>query len=174
VRKPTKRGKLAASRSEDLSAENGRFDAAQYLAYLQSLAPNLEIGPADIERYKVFFLIRDFVSKFAFDADRAELSVSPDRAELEALAVCFRRYLKRTISLDEAFGQINATGKGRRGTREVVRVRDRQIHARALYKQFRSEKQPSKRAEANVARVLNCSESTAHTLIFRKRRIRSR
>lgn len=144
------------------------FDAAAYVEYLQSLAPGIRIESDDVARYEATTRIRDFVSSFTFLPDGQVVYAPPHYSELAWFAKRFSDYLKGSATLDESFG-LKATKRGRGSAKEKLRLRDREIRARAIYVASMSRGTLSKLAISEVAHEMRCSEAAANSLIFRNR-----
>lgn len=145
------------------------FDAGKYFECLEALSAPLQISPEDFPRYDAEFRIRDFVSCFSFENGLAtDTSIYPSHAQLKWLAERFDAYRRGKGSLDEAFG-LTGGGRGRRSARSKMAMRDRQIRAIVVFAESRKHGRSVDQAIAEVSQVLNCSESLAHSLVYRDR-----
>jgi hypothetical protein len=172
--------KLAPSKTRSAGSRKARlsrFNAAEYLAklpaahpiYAEDLVRRYQRGSLGRLRQDLAFLIREFVGCFQFDKrGTAYLVVRPDDALLGVLAERFRSYLRGKGSLDSAF-KLKADRSGPRAGRRLEQAE--KFGARFAYEGFRADNMPVKQAIAEVARLLNCSESKARSLIFRPKRV---
>jgi len=143
----------------------------KYLEAIDAAFPQSPIVSLNLfQRYKATTTIADFVSHFAVEEGRADLSHIPQPFMLEWLAERFHRYLRGTETLDEAFG-LMGDRPGRISPREMLRRRGKLISANILYDQLRARGVRLKKAIGEVARALKISESSARGLIFRKAKL---
>ena len=159
------RGSVRALKS---IAAKPAFDAAGFLEYVESLAPHLQITLGDVALYDAVFRLRAFVSLFSFSNGRAELSIGPPATDLEWFAERFKKYLEGTRTLDEAF-RLKKPTKGRGSAKEKVRLRAREIQARAIFVESLSGGALIKQALAKVKKELGCSAGEADSLVYRDR-----
>ena len=138
-----------------------------YLAYLHALVPEIKIESADFARFDATYRIRNFVALFR--SPNVQLGNLHQHAdELAWFAKRFRDYLKNSLTLDEAFG-LKGSRKGRGSAKEKLRLQDREIQARAMFGRLRKQGRLVKQAVGDVAAMLKCTESQAHSLIYRIR-----
>jgi hypothetical protein len=152
----------------------GRLDAAKLLAEIQaekrSAALDIEVAAQVAarrnRRLDSFQLIQAVVAGFTFKSGRAHLLSRPDDTLIALLAERFRVYLNGSKSLDEAF-HLKKPSPGRGNPRERERLRVGRFAARMIYDGLRNDGMLKKQAIPEVARLLKCTETKAHSLIFK-------
>lgn len=158
--------RLKLVKGTDQQPETAPYDVAASLDKINKLEPNLKIADRDLERYRSFLLIKNFVSNFTFyESGEVRISVRPPQEILDELAKRFRLYLKGRSSLDQAFG---LAGKGRSSPREKFTIASKTVAMRLQYKELRGAGTLLDDAVERIAKSFNVSDSTVRSRLFRK------